>query len=159
MFPSVSFTFAPKLPCSKPLSELATSMKLVIRLRYNPLLLHPSLNVFFPTPTWILPHLFFLRECPGRHKACSMSSTIIASTIQACVLSATSSVVAQWITAYKNDVRSHPPRTASQTLINTQASFLTDWTPVFQFILFTALNTPPNMLWYHFPASFSPTAS
>jgi hypothetical protein len=39
-----------------------------------------------------------------------MSSTIITTTIQACVLSATSSIVAQWITAYKNDVRFSAPQ-------------------------------------------------
>ncbi|KAF4304625.1 putative mpv17 pmp22 protein [Botryosphaeria dothidea] len=51
----------------------------------------------------------------------------------AAVLSATSNVLAQLITAQKTD-----------------QAFTIDPTPVFKFVLFTVLSTPPNVLWQEF---------
>lgn len=33
-------------------------------------------------------------------------------------------------------------------LTASQAPFSIDWIPVFQYLLFTVVNTPPNYLWY-----------
>ncbi|KFY10251.1 hypothetical protein V492_05105 [Pseudogymnoascus sp. VKM F-4246] len=68
------------------------------------------------------------------------SSPIVRATIQSCLLSASSNVLAQTISAY----RTNSPYTIS-------------WTPVLHFILYTALNCPPNFLWqqlleYLFPS-------
>ncbi|KAG4438004.1 hypothetical protein IFR05_006505 [Cadophora sp. M221] len=62
-----------------------------------------------------------------------MPSPIVNTTIQSCVLNATSNIVAQFLTAY---------RSSSPYTIN--------WIPVFQFTLFNALNCPPNFLWQSF---------
>ncbi|PMD54493.1 uncharacterized protein K444DRAFT_634224 [Hyaloscypha bicolor E] len=69
-----------------------------------------------------------------------MSSPIISGTIQACVLSATSNIIAQFLTAYRND-----------------KSFVTDFKPIFQFVLYTILSTPPNMMWQYFLESSFPS--
>lgn len=62
-----------------------------------------------------------------------MPSPIVQQTIMAAVLSATSNVLAQLITAQK-----------------TGQAFTIDPAPVFKFVLFTALSTPPNVLWQEF---------
>ncbi|CAG8962478.1 hypothetical protein HYFRA_00014212 [Hymenoscyphus fraxineus] len=59
-----------------------------------------------------------------------MSSPIVRSTIQSCVLAAFSNLTAQIITAYRSE-----------------APYTINWTPIVQFILFNALNCPPNFLW------------
>ncbi|KAH8811639.1 hypothetical protein F5884DRAFT_782862 [Xylogone sp. PMI_703] len=59
-----------------------------------------------------------------------MVSPIVNVTLQACVMTATSNVVAQLISAYRED-----------------KPFVVDWTPVIQFVLFAALNVPPNFIW------------
>jgi hypothetical protein len=124
----------------------ATSLKPVIRAQDLPL--YPSvLNNCLPAPTSIVP-LLLARRSPGRQRTFNMSSPIISGTIQACVLSATSNIIAQFLTAYRNDVCSPFPKAPSQTLINLQKSFVTDFKPIFQFVLYTILSTPPNMMWY-----------
>jgi protein Mpv17 len=64
-----------------------------------------------------------------------MPSQIISATIQAVVLSATSNILAQLLKAYQSP---------------TLTSFSLNFTPILQFALFTALNTPPNFLWQQF---------
>ncbi|KAI8956536.1 hypothetical protein F5Y11DRAFT_353571 [Daldinia sp. FL1419] len=58
---------------------------------------------------------------------------IIIATIQSAVLAATSNLLAQGLTAYQN-----------------KASLIIDWVPVFQFVLYSFLNVPPNFLWQEF---------
>ncbi|KAI0993590.1 hypothetical protein K3495_g14594 [Podosphaera aphanis] len=59
-----------------------------------------------------------------------MASPLLKSTTQACVISAISNLIAQYIKA----LRSNTP-------------FTVNWDPLMQFILFTALNSPPNFMW------------
>ncbi|KAG4417188.1 hypothetical protein IFR04_009701, partial [Cadophora malorum] len=59
-----------------------------------------------------------------------MPSPIVNTTIQSCVLNATSNIIAQVLTAYRSS-----------------ASYTINWIPVLQFTLFNALNCPPNFLW------------
>lgn len=66
---------------------------------------------------------------------------IVTATLQSAVLGATSNILAQVITAYRSD-----------------KPFVLDFVPVFQFLLFTAISTPPNFLWQEFlEASFPAT--
>ncbi|OHE96611.1 Mpv17/PMP22 family protein [Colletotrichum orchidophilum] len=58
---------------------------------------------------------------------------IVTATLQSAALSGTSNILAQVLTAYQTD---------QQLVI--------DWVPVFQFIIFTILSTPPNFLWQGF---------
>ncbi|KAF4626965.1 hypothetical protein G7Y89_g11191 [Cudoniella acicularis] len=62
-----------------------------------------------------------------------MSSALVNSTIQSCVLIAISNLTAQFITAYK-----------------TGTAYTINWTAIIQFVIFNALNTPPNFLWQSF---------
>ncbi|KAJ3499264.1 hypothetical protein NLG97_g484 [Lecanicillium saksenae] len=62
-----------------------------------------------------------------------MPSPIVAATTQSAALGVLSCILAQWITAYKNE-----------------ASLWIDWIPVFQFLLFIIVSTPPNFLWQEF---------
>ncbi|KAI1079596.1 Mpv17/PMP22 family protein [Whalleya microplaca] len=55
---------------------------------------------------------------------------IVSATIQSAVLSATSNILAQVLTAYQ-----------------TETSLVIDWVPVFQFVLYSFINVPPNFLW------------
>ncbi|KAF6809487.1 Mpv17/PMP22 family protein [Colletotrichum sojae] len=55
---------------------------------------------------------------------------MVSVTLQSAVLSGTSNLLAQALTAYKSD---------EQLVI--------DWVPVFQFILYTLISTPPNFMW------------
>ncbi|OAA75376.1 integral membrane protein, Mpv17/PMP22 family [Akanthomyces lecanii RCEF 1005] len=67
-----------------------------------------------------------------------MVSPIVAATIQSAGLGVVSSILAQCITAYRQE-----------------GPFLIDWIPVFQYLLFIVVNTPPNYLWQEFiEASF-----
>ncbi|KAF1991577.1 hypothetical protein K402DRAFT_388976 [Aulographum hederae CBS 113979] len=59
-----------------------------------------------------------------------MDSAIVKATLQAVVLSATSNILAQVISAYRT---------------NTTPQF--DLKPILQFVVYTILNTPPNFLW------------
>ncbi|OBT42382.1 hypothetical protein VE00_06449 [Pseudogymnoascus sp. WSF 3629] len=69
-----------------------------------------------------------------------LSSPIVRATIQSCLLSASSNVLAQTISAY----RTNSPYTIS-------------WTPVLHFIIYTALNCPPNFLWQQLLESLFPS--
>ncbi|RDL41011.1 uncharacterized protein BP5553_00990 [Venustampulla echinocandica] len=69
-----------------------------------------------------------------------MPSPLVKTTIQACVMAVVSNLTAQFITAYK-----------------TKSDYTINWTPVLQFIIFTALNTPPNFLWQSFLESTFPS--
>jgi len=69
-----------------------------------------------------------------------MTSPIVSTTIQACILNATSNVLAQFITAYRSN-----------------ATYSIKWTPLLQFVLFTALNSPPNFLWQSYIESLFPS--
>ncbi|KAH9888660.1 YIF1-domain-containing protein [Xylariomycetidae sp. FL2044] len=66
-------------------------------------------------------------------------SPIVSATIQSAVLAATSNVLAQCLTAYQRETY-----------------FMIDWVPVFQFVVFALLNTPPNFLWQDFLESTFP---
>ncbi|CAN8100323.1 unnamed protein product [Discula destructiva] len=66
-------------------------------------------------------------------------SPIVSGTIQSALLSATSNILAQAITAYRSE-----------------KSFVIDWVPVFQFLLFTIVSTPPNFMWQDFLESTFP---
>merc|ERR1712225_10956 len=65
-----------------------------------------------------------------------MPSPIVNTTIQSCVLNATSDIIAQVLTAYRSS-----------------ASYTINWIPVLQFTLFNALNCPPTFLWHYFVPS------
>ncbi|POR33272.1 Mpv17/PMP22 family protein [Tolypocladium paradoxum] len=67
------------------------------------------------------------------------SRPILAATLQAALLAAMSNVLAQLITASRN-----------------KTELLVDWIPVFQFLLFSIVNTPPNFLWQDFLESTFP---
>lgn len=69
-------------------------------------------------------------------------SPIATATIQAAVLGATSNIVAQAITAYRSD-----------------KPYIVDWVPVFQFLLFTVVSTPPNFMWQGFLESSYPATT
>ncbi|CAD6444466.1 71dce450-6ead-4434-ad51-da94d38dd91e [Sclerotinia trifoliorum] len=56
-----------------------------------------------------------------------MPSAVINTTIQSCILSGASNIIAQFISAHQNNT-----------------AFRIDWTPVFHFILYTAVSAPPN---------------
>ncbi|KAJ9666747.1 hypothetical protein H2201_003151 [Coniosporium apollinis] len=76
-----------------------------------------------------------------------MSNTMLKQTTQAVVLSVTSNILAQALTAYRED-----------------KSFALDLPPIIRFTLFTALNTPPNILWQQyleerFPSHASPSST
>ncbi|EON68785.1 hypothetical protein W97_08043 [Coniosporium apollinis CBS 100218] len=76
-----------------------------------------------------------------------MSNTMLKQTTQAVVLSVTSNILAQALTAYRED-----------------KSFALDLPPIIRFTLFTALNTPPNILWQQyleerFPSHASPSTT
>ncbi|OLN85747.1 PXMP2/4 family protein 3-like protein 1 [Colletotrichum chlorophyti] len=58
---------------------------------------------------------------------------IVSATLQSAALSGTSNILAQVLTAYRTD---------KQLVI--------DWVPVFQFVIFTLISTPPNFLWQGF---------
>ncbi|KAF2083655.1 hypothetical protein K490DRAFT_51116 [Saccharata proteae CBS 121410] len=62
-----------------------------------------------------------------------MPSPIVQQTVMACILSATSNLLAQFIKAHNNG-----------------QPFTPNPAPILKFIIFTALNTPPNVLWQHF---------
>lgn len=89
-----------------------------------------------------------------------MPSQIVNATIQAVVLSATSNILAQVLKSYRNDVcLSHAFTKLSyfgqwglESIVNdsTQTPFSLNITPLIQFAIFTALNTPPNFLWQQF---------
>lgn len=104
---------------------------------------------------------------------------IVKSTVQAAVLSATSNIMAQALTAYRTGVSTvissgaHllPPlcrfycfMSPSSRLslreanipIRSQKAFSLNPIPLFHFTLFTLLNTPPNVLWQDFLESRFP---
>ncbi|OTB03995.1 hypothetical protein M426DRAFT_321288 [Hypoxylon sp. CI-4A] len=55
---------------------------------------------------------------------------IVTATIQSAVLAATSNLLAQSLTAYQNET-----------------PLVVDWVPVFQFVIYSFINIPPNFLW------------
>ncbi|CZR51725.1 related to glomerulosclerosis protein Mpv17 [Phialocephala subalpina] len=69
-----------------------------------------------------------------------MPSPIVNTTIQSCVLNATSNLIAQFITAYKSN-----------------SPYTINWVPVFQFVLFNTISNPPNFLWQSFLESAFPS--
>ncbi|KAI0388410.1 Mpv17/PMP22 family protein [Xylariaceae sp. FL0594] len=64
---------------------------------------------------------------------------IVSATLQSAVLSATSNILAQCLTAYQTD-----------------KPLVIDVVPVFQFVLYTLLNVPPNFLWQDYLESTFP---
>ncbi|KAI5867761.1 hypothetical protein GGS23DRAFT_549837 [Durotheca rogersii] len=66
---------------------------------------------------------------------------IVSATVQSAALAATSNLLAQGLTAYRNE-----------------APLIIDWTPVFQFVLYALVNVPPNFLWQDFLESTFPSA-
>ncbi|KZL83595.1 mpv17 pmp22 family protein [Colletotrichum incanum] len=58
---------------------------------------------------------------------------IVTATLQSAVLSGTSNLLAQALTAYQTD-----------------GQLVIDWVPVFQFIIYTIISTPPNFMWQGF---------
>ncbi|KAI1758742.1 hypothetical protein GGR53DRAFT_516067 [Hypoxylon sp. FL1150] len=68
-----------------------------------------------------------------------MAPPIVTATIQSAILAATSNLLAQGLTAYQNE-----------------AQFVVDWVPVFQFVIYTFINIPPNFLWQEFLESSFP---
>ncbi|KAM3428979.1 hypothetical protein MY4824_008521 [Beauveria thailandica] len=76
----------------------------------------------------------------------AMPSPIVAATIQSAGLGVLCSILAQCITAYRQE-----------------EPFLIDWIPVFQYLLFNVISTPPNFLWQEliencFPSHPKPSA-
>ena len=76
-----------------------------------------------------------------------MSSPIITTTIQASVLAAASNLMAQLLAEYKSNVRPAQQFSVTYKSNNAEAPYTIDWVPVFQFIVFTIVNCPPNFLW------------
>ncbi|KXJ94066.1 hypothetical protein Micbo1qcDRAFT_159035 [Microdochium bolleyi] len=68
-----------------------------------------------------------------------MPSPIVGATRVAAVLAATSNLLAQTITSYQRDT-----------------PLVIDWVPVFQFVLWSIISTPPNFLWQDFLESTFP---
>ncbi|KAK7984800.1 Mpv17/PMP22 family protein [Apiospora saccharicola] len=68
-----------------------------------------------------------------------MAPPIINATVQSAVLAATSNLLAQALSAYRNEV-----------------SLVIDWVPVFQFIFYAIISTPPNFMWQDFLESSFP---
>ncbi|KAL7913511.1 hypothetical protein GGI35DRAFT_212071 [Trichoderma velutinum] len=66
-------------------------------------------------------------------------SPIIQATLQSSLLAALSNILAQAITAYRNN-----------------EAVTIDWVPVFQYVLFAVVSTPPNFLWQDFLESTFP---
>ncbi|KAL7947197.1 hypothetical protein V8C42DRAFT_279263 [Trichoderma barbatum] len=66
-------------------------------------------------------------------------SPIIQATLQSSLLAALSNILAQAITAYRNN-----------------EAVTIDWVPVFQYVVFTIVSTPPNFLWQDFLESTFP---
>ncbi|KAL6902890.1 hypothetical protein GGI43DRAFT_325228 [Trichoderma evansii] len=66
-------------------------------------------------------------------------SPIVQATLQSSFLAAVSNILAQVITAYKNN-----------------EAVTIDWVPVFQYVLFAVVSTPPNFLWQDFLESAFP---
>ncbi|KAH8121695.1 hypothetical protein ACSS6W_010649 [Trichoderma asperelloides] len=64
---------------------------------------------------------------------------IVQATLQSSLLAAVSNILAQAITAYKKN-----------------EAVTIDWVPVFQFVLFAVVSTPPNFLWQDFLESTFP---
>ncbi|EXV02089.1 Mpv17/PMP22 family protein [Metarhizium robertsii] len=64
---------------------------------------------------------------------------IFSATLQAALLGATSNILAQLIEAYRK-----------------QTAIEVDWIPVFQFLMFSIISTPPNFLWQDFLESSFP---
>ncbi|KAF7925984.1 uncharacterized protein EAE98_003311 [Botrytis deweyae] len=56
-----------------------------------------------------------------------MPSAVVNTTVQSCVLSGISNIIAQFISAYQNNT-----------------DFTINWTPVIHFVLYGALSAPPN---------------
>ncbi|ROW10480.1 hypothetical protein VMCG_01861 [Cytospora schulzeri] len=69
-------------------------------------------------------------------------SPITTATIQSAVLGATSNLVAQAITAYQSD-----------------KPFVVDWVPVFQYLVFIIVSTPPNFMWQDLLESSYPSTT
>ncbi|KAG5943102.1 hypothetical protein E4U60_006923 [Claviceps pazoutovae] len=72
---------------------------------------------------------------------------IFSATLQAALLGAISNILAQLIQSYRN-----------------QTTLEVDWIPVFQFLIFSIISTPPNFIWQDylestFPARIPPAAT
>lgn len=68
-----------------------------------------------------------------------MAPPIVNATFQSAVLAATSNLLAQALTAYRHET-----------------PLVIDWVPVFQFVLYAVISTPPNFLWQDFLESSFP---
>ncbi|KAK7962145.1 Mpv17/PMP22 family protein [Apiospora aurea] len=68
-----------------------------------------------------------------------MAPPIVNATVQSAILAATSNLLAQALSAYRNDV-----------------SLVIDWVPVFQFVFYAVISTPPNFMWQDFLESSFP---
>lgn len=68
-----------------------------------------------------------------------MAPPIVTATLQSSLLAAISNLLAQALTAYRTDDK-----------------LVIDWIPVFQFVLYAMLSTPPNFLWQDFLESTFP---
>ncbi|KZZ99131.1 Mpv17/PMP22 [Moelleriella libera RCEF 2490] len=66
-------------------------------------------------------------------------SPIVSATLQAAVLGAASNILAQVIEAYRK-----------------KSAIEVNWIPVFQFLIFSVISTPPNFLWQDFLESTFP---
>ncbi|PWI70073.1 uncharacterized protein PCL_00217 [Purpureocillium lilacinum] len=97
---------------------------------------------------------------------------IFNATLQAALLGAVSNVLAQLITANRNKVRTSKPIALSMTgrkgrgefdgvrgtvADSLQTEMAIDWIPVFQFLLYSVVNTPPNFLWQELLESVFPS--
>ena len=71
-----------------------------------------------------------------------MPTPIQTATLQAAVLSTTSSILAQLLTFYRDSAF---PETRS-----TLNPMGLDFVPILRFLFFTVLNTPPNFLWQEY---------
>jgi hypothetical protein len=92
-----------------------------------------------------------------------MAPPIVTATIQTAIISAFSNILAQAITAHQTNVLLFPLNPQPSTLPynpkltpNQQTHLVIDWIPVFQYLLFALISTPPNFLWQDFLESTFP---
>ncbi|KAI9786329.1 MAG: hypothetical protein M1816_008071 [Peltula sp. TS41687] len=76
-----------------------------------------------------------------------MPSPILTTTIQSSLLAALSNILAQIVSSYQQQQQTQLSRTSTNPPTHNLSLSLT---PILQFILFTILNCPPNILWQEF---------
>ena len=89
-----------------------------------------------------------------------MISHVVTTTLQAATLSAISNLAAQWVKVYREEVGAKsapsPLRSHTDSRSFQQRSFSIKLAPLAQFVLFTLISCPPNILWQEYLESKFP---